>query len=68
MRWGGMANPIQFTLEELQLFLLAWFRITGVMLVGPIFGSEALPISLKAIFSFIEAAMRPSRRRVRCLP
>lgn len=50
-----MTNPFQFTTNDLQLFLLAWFRITGILLVGPIFGSLSIPNTLKAVFGFVFA-------------
>lgn len=43
------------TLSDLQIFVLAWFRITGIMLVGPLFGSISIPPNLKAVFSFVFA-------------
>ncbi len=52
-----MANPLHFTTTDLQLFMLVWFRITGIMYVGPIFGSLAVPPSVKAVFSFIFALL-----------
>jgi len=48
-----MANPLQFTTTDLQVFLLAWFRITGILLVGPVFGTLAVPPTLKAVFGLL---------------
>ena len=50
-----MPNPFQYTIFDLQLFLLAWLRITGIPLVGPLFGSISVPPNVKAVFSFIFA-------------
>ncbi len=48
-------NPFQFSTNDLQLFTLAWFRITGLMFVSPIFGSDTVPPRVKVLFSFVFA-------------
>ena len=50
-----MADPFQFTLNDLQLFTLAWFRITGLMFIAPIFGSDTVPPRLKILLSLVFA-------------
>ena len=48
-----MVNPFQFTMTDLQLFTLAWFRITGLMFISPIFGSNTVPPRLKILLSLV---------------
>ncbi len=50
-----MIDPFQFTINDLQLFTLAWFRITGLMFIAPIFGSDTVPARLKVLLSLIFA-------------
>ncbi len=45
------------TLTDVQVFVLAWFRITGILLVGPLFGSLSVPANVKAVFGFVFAVI-----------
>lgn len=46
-----MINPSQFTIEELKVFLLIFFRVLGIFMFAPIFGSDALPARLKILLA-----------------
>ncbi len=47
--------PEQLTAEQIQVFLLIFVRITAMITLLPIFGSQNIPVQLKAGFSFLLA-------------
>ncbi|MBI4232143.1 flagellar biosynthetic protein FliR [Candidatus Peregrinibacteria bacterium] len=52
-----MENIYSFTLQDFQIFLLAFFRVTGVIMFSPLFGSQNIPPLLKIMLSLTLAAI-----------
>lgn len=50
-------NAPDFTKNGLIFFLLIFFRMSGIVMFAPIFGSEGIPPQVKIFFSFILAML-----------
>jgi flagellar biosynthetic protein FliR len=48
-------NPLDFTLTELQVFILMFFRIAGIIMFTPLFGSPNIPPQVKIMLSLVLA-------------
>jgi flagellar biosynthetic protein FliR len=46
-------DPLTYTTNQIQLFLMAFVRIASIMALLPIFGSTSIPIYLKSALSLI---------------
>ncbi len=44
-------------LNDWQLFLLVFFRVTGIMMLAPVFGSQMMPVTLKTFLSLVLAVL-----------
>ncbi|MGD9200847.1 MAG: flagellar biosynthetic protein FliR, partial [Chitinispirillia bacterium] len=49
--------PERLTTEQIQIFLLIFVRITSMISLFPIFGSQNVPVQLKAGLSFLLAIL-----------
>ena len=45
------------TAEHIQVFLLVFVRVTAIVSLLPVFGSQNIPVQLKAGFSFLLAVL-----------
>ena len=52
-----MERFLDLSMNDFQLFLLAFFRITGVMLLAPVFGSRVLPAPVKIFMALVMALL-----------
>jgi flagellar biosynthetic protein FliR len=52
-----METLAERTLGDVPLFLLAFFRVTGMMMVAPVFGSASLPNPVKVFLSLFLAML-----------
>ena len=52
-----MIDVLEFSMNDLQLFLLCMFRIGGVMSLAPLFGGEAIPARVRAMTTFVIAIL-----------
>ncbi|MDD5672926.1 MAG: flagellar biosynthetic protein FliR [Chitinivibrionales bacterium] len=52
-----MFNPAQFTVNQIELFMLAFFRVIGIIAMLPIFGSRDVPLQIKLGISFVLTIM-----------
>lgn len=52
-----MERILGLSAADLQVFLLALFRISGIVMVAPIFGSPAVPARVKACLSLVLAVL-----------
>jgi flagellar biosynthetic protein FliR len=48
-------NPLDFTHQDLQIFLLVFFRVSGAIMFAPILGSINIPPQTKIMFSLLLA-------------
>ena len=52
-----MERMMDLSMNDFQLFMLAFFRITGMMLLAPVFGSKMLPATVKIFMALIMAVL-----------
>lgn len=52
-----MNDLLDMSTNDLQAFLLVFFRVTGVIMLAPIFGGEAVPRRVRAMIAFVVAIL-----------
>jgi flagellar biosynthetic protein FliR len=48
-------NPLDFTVNDVGIFTLMFFRIAGIIMFAPLFGSPNIPPQIKIMFSLVLA-------------
>ena len=46
-------NILDFSINDLHAFILMFFRVAGLMMFAPLFGSQSIPPTVKIMFSLI---------------
>ena len=52
-----MEDVLDLAVKDLPVFLLIFFRITGIMVIAPVLGNRAVPVSAKIFFSLVLAIL-----------
>ena len=52
-----METPFLWTLNDLQIFLLVFFRIAGMVMMAPLFGGDTVPLRLRAMIALVMAVL-----------